>query len=177
MKLYLEQNNKKLVPCISQDQNLLSFINFDDEIYGFIYEGYTREILIDKSDKQLYELFFKLYRDLQNCTFYPDIYVENFLKHTNYYKNIIDGETIKWQNQNTNSNKNDYFTIQEKEDGILFTFNSEKDTETNFLAFKIMDINDKNPFNIPFLNLYNSLCKLSYNRLLNDYINKQRTLK
>jgi hypothetical protein len=163
MKLIIEENDDYLVPTIIDKQIALSFINFNNETLGFLYDGYSRQILINHNDEELYKLFLKLYNDIEDCTFLFNIQYEVMLKHSKYYKEIYDGKSITWKNK-SNISKDEYFIITNEEEGIRIKFISTKERDIKFLPMKIMDVSDKNPFDIPFCNLYNSLCKLALKR-------------
>jgi hypothetical protein len=177
MNLELMTNNNCLVPVIKNKNSILSFINFDNATFAFLYEGYSRKILIDKSDNNVYNLFLKLYIDIENCSFLNDIELENLLKNSFYYQNIFDGQKIKWYNQSRISNKKEFFTIENKEEGILISFNTDKNPDIDFIAMKIMDNPDNNPFYLPFITLYKSLSLLAYKRAIDESLNISRTLK
>ena len=145
-----------------------------------------QEFIITKENYFLYKLFDKLYEDIKNNKIYYD---EEKNKYFESYRDTLfkDGK-IDWYSDDFYEEIASRLLIEKIDDTFKITFiKSKKEWDGIFKTYSIRFRNSGSryaPFNICFMNMYNSLCKHSseycsdYHQIhIEEYLYKQKILK
>ena len=141
---------------------------------------------ITKENYFLYSLFDILYNDIVNCNIFNISSIEKIfvyslkelqnlykskeelnkkLLDSEKYKKLYNGEYICWYSDDDPIEDANYVKIIKKEDKYVLEFLSNKKASTLWLKNSIRFRNSGTkypPFNILFMNMYNSLCSSEY---------------
>lgn len=174
---YIDERNYKTF-ILKRDDNKEFIISFQGNLdLYFSLNNFNNEpyFIIDKSNYIIYELFDKLYNDIKNCKIFDDTELDKGYKKRYEYKKLVNNNIITWKSDDYPEEIAPDFNIIKEKNYYLITFNKRKDNKNsdyfeyyiepqlnNWISVRIRNSGSSyHPFNIIFMKLYNSLCKIN----------------
>ena len=141
-----------------------------------------QELTITKENYFIYKLFYNLYESIKNNKVYYD--EENYLEVRERENNLFKDNKIEWYSDELPIEIASKLTITKEEESFKVIFEKSKKSQDGiFIIYTIRFRNSGsryNPFNINFMQMYNSLKEYDPNNHqihIEEYLYKQNKLK
>ena len=151
--------------------------------------------VITKENMFIYTLFERLFYDIKSCNVYKSDEYNNIdrlnvgLKRSEEYKKLFDGSSITWISDDDDYKQDQMVRITKQNEAFVLEFivSFEKKEEywmdrpsNTSISIRFRNSGSKyNPFNVIFMNLYNSLCNYNpeFHQIHIEEIEYQKTHK